>query len=990
MFRIMIRGRFIKNIIPVAVIVFLCVIIANGRTSLKLPAGDDNMPRLSARNILKKDISEENIPSSTRTGNNNVRRQSPFQNSNFTNQSPKQDSQLNAMIGQPVDIAPGGYAWRADRAVQDKPEAYFIPRRLDRIDKVYRTAYYQLPEKELKSIYYQMPDLLKPLPPQPKNPLQAGLLWRGPISKYQVRLDWPAGIAEIPSPDSVEVRVYPTSYGWFGWTVDKILDRPQISADRHSWTYNVDSTAKMDWAFSLQVNAATEMVAVFYKDVSNTTVVPGIAVISPLVGTWKKMDIEIEWGFEPGTVQEDFDGTIESSLAVAGTISPLLVDKGTITNGDYSWRSRQANGSRRGITLPILYASGDYLSLDSRLTVRTRKGGFTFRPGDLQNGPIFIPQQGVFITAAGSGQTGSQFVKTLAGRNLKNSRQMTRDHREAASWLELMQKVRLSTCSTGSAIPPLPLVPDPPMQVKLTDSNWTNAWRAASFQLTGRHMWGGLAFEVGRVAHQMDLVGLHKEAEKVYTHFLRSPGAKADGDYVDANGALEWATSMRHDMGYSHDGTHASTGRLLLAMADHYFLTNDKEWFRNNHLRMQAAADWIIRQRTIYLNDIPKRDKFLMAGLMPPSMLGDYALPASDWHWYYANDAMALQGLQRFASALVKFDSAEGNTYLDEAIQYNKDIRKVMEMQPGRYLNEADSYKVAIRRAVKEEAIQSPVRRLGNGTYGAFIPLAAYTGGKMLSVDLKAPQRSLEDVIMGALPLAEPFSALDANDNYMVSTLDVMDEAIVYNEGPPVAEQHRKAKGAVAKDAWFWNSYSGLPKASHNANIYLLQDDVPNFLRFWMNAYAAIVGADGRLWEWGHLGDFAVCTSPDNGTAGWFLENFRNLLIMEDSQSVWIARATPRAWLEQGKKISVKNAPTYFGTMAYEIESDVKNGQIRAVVEIPGTKPPGSVLLRFRHPKAARIKSVTVNGRPWTGFDNDKELIRITGLSGKVNVTANY
>ena len=57
-------------------------------------------------------------------------------------------------------------------------------------------------------------------------------------------------------------------------------------------------------------------------------------------------------------------------------------------------------------------------------------------------------------------------------------------------------------------------------------------------------------------------------------------------------------TGMRHDMGYDHDGTHASTGRLLLAMADRYFLTGDKEWFQRNRLRLQAAADWIIRQRT--------------------------------------------------------------------------------------------------------------------------------------------------------------------------------------------------------------------------------------------------------------------------------------------------------------------------------------------------------------------------------------------------------
>ena len=82
-----------------------------------------------------------------------------------------------------------------------------------------------------------------------------------------------------------------------------------------------------------------------------------------------------------------------------------------------------------------------------------------------------------------------------------------------------------------------------------------------------------------------------------------------------------------------------------------------------------------------------------------------------------------------------------------------------------------------------------------------------------------------------------------------------------------------------------------------------------------------------------------------------FLERFRNLLVMEQGDSLWLARATPRAWLEQGKKISVKNAPTHFGVLAYEIVSDVDHGKINATVEMPSRNPPKNVLLRFRHPK---------------------------------------
>src|SRR5512140_1712567 len=95
---------------------------------------------------------------------------------------------LDKLVGQPVDIAPWGYAWRADLAVQEKPEAYFIPRRLERIDKVYRTALDELGTERLKSKFYDMPDLMTPLPAKPNGRLLAGLLWAGRLADYRVEL----------------------------------------------------------------------------------------------------------------------------------------------------------------------------------------------------------------------------------------------------------------------------------------------------------------------------------------------------------------------------------------------------------------------------------------------------------------------------------------------------------------------------------------------------------------------------------------------------------------------------------------------------------------------------------------------------------------------------------------------------------------------------------------------------------------------------------
>jgi hypothetical protein len=137
-----------------------------------------------------------------------------------------------------------------------------------------------------------------------------------------------------------------------------------------------------------------------------------------------------------------------------------------------------------------------------------------------------------------------------------------------------------------------------------------------------------------------------------------------------------------------------------------------------------------------------------------------------------------------------------------------------------------------------------------------------------------------------------------------------------------------------------------------------------------------------------HPGRWAVDKTFEEAV---FLQRVRNMLVMELRDALWLARATPRAWLEQGKKISVKNSPTYFGTVAYEIVSDVDNGKITATVEMPARKAPKDVVLRFRHPKAAPIKAVTVNGKPWTEFNKNNETITLLrGLTGTVTVTAQY
>ncbi len=866
--------------------------------------------------------------------------------------------------GAAVDLAPWTYVWREDRKVQPRPEAEFIPRRLERLDRIYRTAKDVLPPDQLKSIYYNMPDLLQRLPPKPAGSLRTGLLWTGGLNDFAVELRWPES-SPAPALRDVEVRSYPTSFGWFGFTVDRVLGPPTLSADGRVWTYRSDPSELMDSSYSVRVPAATEMLAVFCA-AGAPSAVPQMRLTSANVGAWKRTEVEIEWGFEGSSKSGQFGGRLEAGVALLGPIAPLEGDDGTLITTPGHWRSLPGAGARRGIRLPLLYAPDARPGLDSRVTIRTRTGGVTFRVKELEKGPIYIPTHGLFITRAGSGVTASDFLRARAAAP-KSVRQMTREHREVSSWDELMQQVRLRTCPPGTAVPPFPAVSGSPMKVELSDERWSAAWRSAANQLTGEHMWGGLAFEVARVTHAMEMIGLHPQAEKVYSHFLDHPGAKPDGDYSDGNGALEHAASLRHDMGYSHDGTHASTGRLLYSMTERCLMLDDREWFLRHEARLKAAADWILRQRAGYMKHLPNRDKLFAAGLLPPCMLGDYAIPSCDWHWYYVDNALAVQGIQRFGDVLARFGRPGAREYRKEAAAFRKDVL----------------------RAAAEDAVLSPVRMGRDGAYHTYLPRMAYARG-MTGPELGAPQFPDTDMWMGALPLAEPLAVMDASDPRVMGTSDIMEEMGTSTAAVKADEEARRARGLPAEDAWFWHSYSILPKASHTANAYLLQDDVPSFLRYWMNQYAAMVGADGKLWEHSHLGGYDVCASPDNGTAGWFLENFRNALVMEEGDALWIARGTPRAWLEAGRRIAVSDAPTVFGPLSYTIEAGPSATSIRAALRLPQRTPGASVTLRLRHPNATPMRSVTVNGKRWTRFDPKREIIRLPFLKGETEVVAEY
>jgi hypothetical protein len=125
---------------------------------------------------------------------------------------------------------------------------------------------------------------------------------------------------------------------------------------------------------------------------------------------------------------------------------------------------------------------------------------------------------------------------------------------------------------------------------------------------------------------------------------------------------------------------------------------------------------------------------------------------------------------------------------------------------------------------------------------------------------------------------------------------------------------------------------------------------------------------------------------PNSASNAAFLETLRQLLVHETRSKsdapngLQLAPATPRAWLEPGKRIVVRKLPTDFGPLSYSLAAG--NATIRGTVDVPSRSPPAALSLRLRLPAGERIVSVSMNGRPFRRFDAASGTITLSGLSG--------
>ncbi len=477
--------------------------------------------------------------------------------------------------------------------------------------------------------------------------------------------------------------------------------------------------------------------------------------------------------------------------------------------------------------------------------------------------------------------------------------------------------------------------------------------RQEHYANTAMFHYGTIGSESNPIIQSLDMRGLHKRAESCLNAWLSTQGdSMPAGDYSSKEGGF-----FHFWPNYTID-----QGAVLWGLAEHYLYTRDKDWLRKVAPQIIAGCDFLIRERKRTMKELPGGRKPLYYGLAPAGCDADMR----DWEYSFMLNAYFNLGLKKSAQVLQDVEPARAREIAAEAADYLETIRK----------------------ALKECVALSPVTRLRDGTSVPTVP--SYVGLRGLSTDVKdSVDPDLRhsygyDSTCGPFHLVkgEVLAPGELEASWMLNYLE--DRFFMYTPLPS-----RVHLEELSND---WFNLGGFEKLQpyyvHYQDAYLQRDQIPNFLRGFFNTLAAI--SDPMTLTFQEELDFSGGQPHKTHEEGWFFHQLRHMLVLEDGADLYLAKGTPRAWLEQGKKVAVAQAPSYFGPLSYRIESFVGQGRIEARLQPPTRQRPVNLYLRLRHPSHAPMTHITVNGRPSNDFDPSKEWIKLASPDAELQIVAYY
>jgi len=471
----------------------------------------------------------------------------------------------------------------------------------------------------------------------------------------------------------------------------------------------------------------------------------------------------------------------------------------------------------------------------------------------------------------------------------------------------------------------------------------------------------------------LDALGDHQTAAEYLETFLRLQGSKS---FPGMHSGMEDAIFHGARVNERYDYTASTYGldhpTVLWTLGEHYLYSRDRQWLIHAWPHMERAIAWIQKQRETTRKTGLNGEKLPGFGLMPASSLEDN----SDWAQWFSTNSFAWAGYDRAATALADIGHPKAAEMRRMADEYLKELRE------------------AILRAVSD----TPVAQMRDGTYSPNVPIEPFLRFRRFG-----PQRAAYYQRYGIQGV--PMLRLAATREVLYGPIILLNLG-VFGVEDPIAdwilddwEDNVTLTSGLGMnvhgntDDKYWFSQGGMVFQANLQNpilVYLKRHEAPAAIRGVFNNFAACLYPDAvafteEFHAWGH-GSGPFYKIPDEAK---FASRVRDMLVLEDGDTLYLAGGVPRRWLESKEGVRADRLATYFGEVSFYLRAGAESGVVEATVQLPSLRPAKTAWLVARTP-GRRIASVTIDGQKWTRIDAAREAIELPHSPSKLEVRIRY
>lgn len=353
-----------------------------------------------------------------------------------------------------------------------------------------------------------------------------------------------------------------------------------------------------------------------------------------------------------------------------------------------------------------------------------------------------------------------------------------------------------------------------------------------------------------------------------------------------------------------------SYGEAVWSMVQHYRFNKNREWLQRMYPLMKKGTEFIKKLR-LQTKVLEEGKEPLNYGLLPISWSAEHTGPPDN---IYYDDIWTVCGLKSAIFAAEELGMSE------DVISMKKEC--------------ADLEKCLWN------SIDRTIEKKGLPCFPA------------------SPYQEVTSTIIGNIAALWPCKIVESDNKRINEVLEVL-----YSKHMP-------------NYCWFhdiWGSYGPLFTWSI-ANCFVQKRDVDKV---------------AKIFKWTlENGQTATHSSPEgvhpktleggegDGLSGWahaeYIMLIRNMLLLEQDESLWIAPCLLPEWLSENTSIGIQNTSSTFGQVGYSFSPDWVGGCITVEMDFKGDLPKNGFKLFADHPEGKSIKRVMVDGENWHQFESSK------------------